>query len=892
MLQSIDEDFQPQVIASLKWLACSTRPLTISMFAEVFVLPSTPDDGFEDITQLFSPMDVLKYFPGLIVIDNGAAQEIHEHLLVRLSHFSIKEYLTSDRLLQSRASSFAFTESDAHMHIGRLCLVYHLHRSSMNGILDFDQPDNVYKGKVENYASQNWARHLEMIPHTSWPPDVSRNAVLSLSSRSQSLFIMVSKYSLHLGLIRRPHCYTALRGFHQLTKLLISRGDGVNMHLTQMDLDEGLGYATRNHKKSIAKLFLENGAQIRDCLEEVSYQGDAAFVGLFLDHGTKTNALTGKLESAVQAALWSGHLDVLKLLLSRGGDVNSPFIKARYVPTFSASSELHVVDCLRFLFDNGAGVDMSADKSLTEALYVAISCEYEEVSRLLLDRGANVNELARQHEFPLRAAVTSFTRNTEFIRYLLDLGADPNAQEGRSNTALNAACDITHGGEEQSVEVIKLLIDHGADVSIKEGVYGAAALQAACQNSNFSIHILQILLEKGADVNARGGYYGNALNAQCQLENFDGQERKLEAVKLLLSHGADVRAEGGCYGTALQAICTCTQKYDEDIARLLIRSGADVNTQSGRYGTALQAACEAGNIAVVRLLLEEGALVNVEGGYRGTAFQAACAKGHIEVVRLLLEHGANIHLRNNGAWHAAAQAYNDDVVRLLLDLGVDVNDPRGPHGTALHAALRLDWTIDEEYKKRLLDGQRERELDGFKLWTSRINLLISRGADPDLIAGRYGTSLQTACAVKPGLSIECKVAYPGSAGLEFLLDICPNIDINAQGGLFGSALQAAAYSGQTRTIYLLLNKGAYVNARGGQYGSALNAAVIACNWDIVQILLEAGAVPDCHTLLEPDEEWLQSVLEDKDDGQGAVERYRKFWEVEMERQEGKEKEKA
>lgn len=800
MLQSIDEDFQPQVIASLKWLACSTRPLTISMFAEVFVLPSTPDDGFEDITQLFSPMDVLKYFPGLIVIDNGAAQEIHEHLLVRLSHFSIKEYLTSDRLLQSRASSFAFTESDAHMHIGRLCLAYHLHRSSMNGILDFDQPDNVYKGKVENYASQNWARHLEMIPHTSWPPDVSRNAVLSLSSRSQSLFIMVSKYSLHLGLIRRPHCYTALRGFHQLTKLLISRGDGVNMHLTQMDLDEGLGYATRNHKKSIAKLFLENGAQIRDCLEEVSYQGDAAFVGLFLDHGTKTNALAGKLESAVQAALWSGHLDVLKLLLSRGGDVNSPFIKARYVPTFSASSELHVVDCLRFLFDNGAGVDMSADKSLTEALYVAISCEYEEVSRLLLDRGANVNELARQHEFPLRAAVTSFTRNTEFIRYLLDLGADPNAQEGRSNTALNAACDITHGGEEQSVEVIKLLIDHGADVSIKEGVYGAAALQAACQNSNFSIHILQILLEKGADVNARGGYYGNALNALCQLENFDGQERKLEAVKLLLSHGADVRAEGGCYGTALQAICTCTQKYDEDIARLLIRSGADVNTQSGRYGTALQAACEAGNIAVVRLLLEEGALVNVEGGYRGTAFQAACAKGHIEVVRLLLEHGANIHLRNNGAWHAAAQAYNEDVVRLLLDLGVDVNDPRGPHGTALHAALRLDWTIDEEYKKRLLDGQRERELDGFKLWTSRINLLISRGADPDLIAGRYGTSLQTACAVKPRLSIECKVAYPGSAGLEFLLDICPNIDINAQGGLFGSALQAAAYSGQTRTI--------------------------------------------------------------------------------------------
>lgn len=59
------------------------------------------------------------------------------------------------------------------------------------------------------------------------------------------------------------------------------------------------------------------------------------------------------------------------------------------------------------------------------------------------------------------------------------------------------------------------------------------------------------------------------------------------------------------------------------------------------------------------------------------------------------------------------------------------------------------------------------------------------------------------------------------------------------------------------------------------------AAVIAYNWDIVQILLASGAVPDCHVLSEPDEEWLRNVLENKVDGQCAVERYRKFWEVEM-----------
>lgn len=152
--------------------------------------------------------------------------------------------------------------------------------------------------------------------------------------------------------------------------------------------------------------------------------------------------------------------------------------------------------------------------------------------------------------------------------------------------------------------------------------------------------------------------------------------------------------------------------------------------------------CQGSSTPAVNLkILEEGALVNIEGGYHGTAFQAGCAKGHIEVVRLLLAHGADIHLRNTGAWHAAAQAYNDDVVTLLLDLGVDVTCP---HGTALHAALLLDWTIYLEYETSFRSGQREHELDGFigfNLWMSRIKLLISRGADPNLVAGEYGTTL-------------------------------------------------------------------------------------------------------------------------------------------------------
>lgn len=65
--------------------------------------------------------------------------------------------------------------------------------------------------------------------------------------------------------------------------------------------------------------------------------------------------------------------------------------------------------------------------------------------------------------------------------------------------------------------------------------------------------------------------------------------------------------------------------------------------------------------------------------------------------------------------------------------------------------------------------------------------------------------------------------------------------VNASGGYFGSALQAAAYVGSMEGVQLLLQKGAAVNARGGRYGSALQAAKAAGRAKIAEALVDAGA---------------------------------------------------
>ena len=64
------------------------------------------------------------------------------------------------------------------------------------------------------------------------------------------------------------------------------------------------------------------------------------------------------------------------------------------------------------------------------------------------------------------------------------------------------------------------------------------------------------------------------------------------------------------------------------------------------------------------------------------------------------------------------------------------------------------------------------------------------------------------------------------------------IDVNAQGGEYGNALQAAAYDGILEVVQLLLDKGAKVNAQGGYYGNALQATACGSNTKVVQLLLD------------------------------------------------------
>ncbi|QYT00974.1 hypothetical protein H0G86_008031 [Trichoderma simmonsii] len=942
ILQNIDTRFQSQVINSLKWLAFSKRTLTDEEVSDIFIIHPDNDVVFDETERLFSSSDILKYFSGLIIaqpsyrtVVRSSSAYKETYFQVRLAHFSIKEYLTSRRIAENPTSAFSFTEVDAHLYIARSCLAYLKYCTTITKTGWEEFFGSLSRFPLVGYITKYWALHLEEVPRTSWPPDLTEDAALAFAVRSRSLHLQLfletktSTNSLTLCASLKPHCYTAQRGFHQLTELLISQEFGANKYLTQEDLDFGLHTA--------------------------AYKGHLNIVRLFLEAGANVNTLCNNWESALEAAAKGQHFNVLKFLISYGADSNHSGSSLSYSLCWDIRS-------VKILLDGGADIDKQIGSRGT-ALCVAAAFNYPVLFDLLLERGANINASGGEYGTPLQAAFSLGYKESELmlehVQKLLDCGADPNIQGGRYGTALQAACgfSVYHSHDiGVLMKAIRLLIEHGAGVDTQGGHYGSAlhaaassrhpqatqvikllldngaeidqagnndwktALQVACYEG--TIEVVRCLLGRGADVNAEGGQYGTPLQAAAarRLDEQSGHrelQTKLlilklligeganmnqhhgaalrtaafespyeEIVDLLLAHGADVNACAQDGGTALIAACRSLEN-DTKCVQLLLDRGADVNAWSDQYGTALISTCQTkyhrrgydrlynGRIAVrvARLLLDRGADVNTQHEKYGTALEAAC-HWNFKLVRLLLERGADVQLQDCAAWYATARFASFSELQLLLDHGIDVNHVSQKHGTALHAAMN----------QRDLFGDSPPGL--YQLTSpNNISFLLERGIDPNVTSESLGSALQIACGEEAkrshGVVESDMLGIPGAA--KWLLEHCPNIDVNAQGGFFGSALQAAAYFGRTLLVRVLLDKGADTNIRGAKYRSALNAAVVRGYWDIVEILLEAGAIPDCQLQQQPDEEWLQSVLEK--DGRGAVERYRKFWEVEMKERE-------
>ncbi|KAF5348216.1 hypothetical protein D9758_014637 [Tetrapyrgos nigripes] len=135
-------------------------------------------------------------------------------------------------------------------------------------------------------------------------------------------------------------------------------------------------------------------------------------------------------------------------------------------------------------------------------------------------------------------------------------------------------------------------------------------------------------------------------------------------------------------------------------------------------------------------------------------------------------------------------------------------------------------------------------------WTEHVRNLQQLGDPVKCLSLHLLTDTNTSCLA--WMQLACYSPEAAGSALAFyyasmvnmsnmvLLMMENGADVNAQGRLYGNALQAASFRGEVDIVKLLLENGADVNAQDGLYGTALQAAYER-EVDIVMLLLENGA---------------------------------------------------
>lgn len=156
MLLNIDEVSIDDARRILTLLCCAKRPLTVSELIDANAVEIGDNPRLNPDGRLPGEDEIRAVCAGLIEVDVRPGYEP----TVRIAHFSVQEYLESERLLQQNASIFSVRPPKAHAEISSICLTYLLEPALLR--------DSIAEYPFALYAAKTWYEHsIPPLPSTS-----------------------------------------------------------------------------------------------------------------------------------------------------------------------------------------------------------------------------------------------------------------------------------------------------------------------------------------------------------------------------------------------------------------------------------------------------------------------------------------------------------------------------------------------------------------------------------------------------------------------------------------------------------------------------------------------------------------------------------------------------
>jgi ankyrin repeat protein len=642
-------------------------------------------------------------------------------------------------------------------------------------------------------------------------------------------------------------CQLLQNGDVEAVKALLAKDPKLATKKTEID-QLPLEIAANHGNIAIADLLLAAGAELG--LESAVELGKIERVAAMLKE--KPWLAKAPLRPLHRAAA-RGHLDLVKLLLANGADVNLDFgfsnISGRYTPLSEAVLSGHF-EIAKLLCEKGAKTDVAADKNNDRLFHFVVAFREPRFVKLLLENGSDPDAFNENGVTPLHAA--AFHGNLAKVKLLVQFKASVNIATDDGATPLFFAAVRQHQ------EVCEFLLSKGAKLDI----YSACALGKTADVESLLKADPKLANSKDKRL-ARTPLFWAARSGDPKL------------VKLLLTQGADVHVRAPRYYHAGNVVEGPT-----------IDRGPNERADAGE--TPLHVAAEAGRVDAVHLLLEKGADANSKDKRSGTPLHQACANHHPGVIELLLK---RVNLREQkqlGAELLAAALEDKGSVKLLLAAGADPNVTNDSQGSILLAAaydghsevvaLLLDHGAKPGLHAACLLGRLDDVKDFLAKAPEQIDARLGSSGPyydetPLMLAARAGHLSIVEFLVSKGAKYkpaDFKSRWPMSLAAQYgrvnVVEwfLVRGIPVDAAPADMSPALVEACAASEVEVVRLLLQKKATMRPSGWTLGTPLhNVGSAALSWadeqrqtpasraerarhnaEIARLLIEHGAVVD------------------------------------------------
>jgi hypothetical protein len=348
----------------MQCLVAAARPLEVKELAEVLAF-NFDADGIPKLNSNWRWEDqegaIMLACSSLVTIVKDGDSRI-----VQFSHFSVKEFLTADRLAEPvrDVSRYHIELEAAHTILAQACI----------GVLlrldDHVDRDNIKDFPLAQYAAKYWPRHakfgrvsarikdgMECLFDEDKPHFATWLWIYDDRNESRMRHMRPKKR----GTV--PLCHAAWLGFRDLAAHLIAEHPE---HVNARDRD-----------------YFQQTA-----MHAAAWNGYTETVSLLLEHDADVDSRDKAGATPLHHASYGGKLDIGRCLLDHGADINARD-EDGLTPLFDAARQ-EQVEFAQMLLERGAVIDARDNEGRT-SLHHAVKRGKIQVARLLLKHGADVN---------------------------------------------------------------------------------------------------------------------------------------------------------------------------------------------------------------------------------------------------------------------------------------------------------------------------------------------------------------------------------------------------------------------------------------------------------------------------------------------------------------------